>query len=73
LKHGTAIEEESKSVDRELIFKNDAGGMYIWTCSKCQWHTPFLFTDGIADPLEALKDFTAHNCQDHPSRDPIVA
>jgi hypothetical protein len=43
--------------------------MFVWSCSRCQWATPFTQPDGTpANPVEAVKLFNEHRCEEHPAK-----
>ena len=57
--------------ERHIFLADDKGAMFVWSCSHCYWTTPFKVPDGTAaSPIEALKLFNLHRCEEFSEREP---
>jgi hypothetical protein len=58
---------------RHIFLADHTGGMFIWSCSHCYWTTPFMHPDrSPANPVEAVKKFTVHRCEEYPTKEAVA-
>jgi hypothetical protein len=61
--------DPTPSPSRQIVLLNDRARTFLWTCSSCKWTTAFMQPDGKpADPVEAVKLFNQHRCEEHPAK-----
>ena len=59
---------------RQVVLSNDPIRLMNWSCSRCKWTTPFTNEIGKpADPVEAVKMFNQHRCEDYSAKNVTAA
>jgi hypothetical protein len=64
------MDESRPDKVRSIIFENPETDKFLWTCSHCEWNTPYLAAEGshAIDPIQVVSNFEDHDCGELPSK-----